>query len=1145
MNVRKEIVDALRRELVGPSPGLPFIQLTKEEVLPPEDPPRLRYGAGILFPSNAKILTQENDINAVAEDSNLQIGEEKNPNIEEQLISSSGESDPRSDSRGDSQVENDIEVNSSNQYLPSALGLTVLIDIPDTLTIEVSVAQYKPIAIKEMGQADEKQKRTALSNWFRVPLDQFVEIEAQSLLKQKKVVFSQDLEVENKGTRLCLHVYSREGFFGNSRVSKKTRYVTFTLVNRTVSEAYPRDEDCFYQCSIKIRGALDERCFISFPDQDLSANLALEERSLALLYRHRKVFAVGHGCAPEWEKSGDSEDGCVSVSSTSLPTYEIRPILPATLDSIELRMAALAQNESELVLSSCKALVDKYESWIEARVVEANADLEISDKHSVAAKANIDSCRQCLERINRGIDLLQSDDRVMQAFTMMNQAMIMQHEHFQLATEANSRRYWVKSSTGFNPSSPFKLPDYQSSLREWRPFQLAFILMTLRSIVLEDDADISERELVDLIWFPTGGGKTEAYLGLAAFTIFYRRLLAPSNGGTTVLMRYTLRLLTTQQFQRAASLICAMEKLRRNDPALLGDEPITIGLWVGGSVTPNKESSAVSSLNKLNGGDKENPFIILSCPWCGVQMGPVKEGNRTRVKGYRKLTQPNRVRLVCEDPDCEFNHGEGLPLLVIDEHIYKSPPTLIIGTVDKFAMMPWIPDCRSLFGIGSENHSPPDLIIQDELHLISGPLGSMVGHYETVIDALTVRDAPLGQIAAKIVASTATISRADDQVRRLYGGRESRLFPPQGLKAGDSFFAQENIEMDGRLYCGVFATGLPSLTTAQVRVLGSLLQSGLALDIDDPSALDPYWSLMVYFNSIRELGHAATLVKADIPEYMNVICRRLGLSNAWSDEAGKRKRWINHDMELTSRIQNSEITEYMERLFCRYPRTTGGAPVDVCLATNMIQVGLDVSRLSLMAIVGQPKTTSEYIQASSRVGRSTEGPGLVVTLLSPTKPRDRSHFEHFRSYHQSIYRFVEPTSVTPFALPVAERALHALIISFARFWGSENQRVKPDPAPPPDLEYRIREVIMKRVSDVEPEESARVEQILDSIFTEWKRLPADVYGYFNYPVNEVPMMYPSGTHPDDSWDGRAYQTPSSMRNVDANCNAAAISNYPD
>jgi len=419
-----------------------------------------------------------------------------------------------------------------------------------------------------------------------------------------------------------------------------------------------------------------------------------------------------------------------------------------------------------------------------------------------------------------------------------------------------------------------------------------------------------------------------------------------------------------------------------------------------------------------------------------------------------------------------------------------------------------------------------------------------VGHYETVIDALSRKETDNKYIPAKIVASTATISRASEQISALYGGRKSCLFPPQAIKAGDSYFAEERSDLDGRMYVGVFASGLPSQTTSEVRVLSSLLQAPLLVDVDDPGMLDPYWTLMVYFNSIRELGHAATLLRADIPEYANVTARRLGLLRMWGDDAAAKRRYINADMELTSRIQNSEITEYMERLFINYPRTGQGQPVDVCLATNMIQVGLDVPRLSLMTIIGQPKTTSEYIQASSRVGRSDEGPGLVINLLSPGKPRDRSHYEHFRQYHQSIYRYVEPTSVTPFAVPVAGRALHALIVTLARFWGSDQQRehpVSPDPA----LEQRIRKEILSRVMNVEPDEKDRVERLMDEIFSEWHRLPPDSYGGFTLSEDMVPFMYPAGKHPNDNWDDRSYQTPSSMRNVDANCNAQIIALYPE
>ena len=759
------------------------------------------------------------------------------------------------------------------------------------------------------------------------------------------------------------------------------------------------------------------------------------------------------------------------------------------------------------------------------------------------------SCRECLRRIEGGVDLLSEEPVVRRAFALMNRAMLMQQIHYGISSDRG--RKWVPQRRQLELERPFRIPDYgdrstwdvpvPERLGGWRPFQLAFVLMNLRSMF---DPKGDEREVVDLIWFPTGGGKTEAYLGLTAYTILLRRLLSPDNAGTTVLMRYTLRLLTAQQYQRAASLICALEWLRRESSGDLGTAPISAGLWVGGEVTPNREAEALRALDQMQRGqDQDNPFVIRSCPWCGAEMGPVENGRRTECKGYRKLRRPSRVRLICDDTACAFSVDEGLPLLVTDEAIYAEPPTLVIGTVDKFAMLPWRPDSRSLFGIGQEAYDPPDLIIQDELHLISGPLGSMVGHYETVIDLLSERDVDGQTVGAKVVASTATISRAPEQIASLYGrGPEDvLLFPPQGLQAGESFFAREDTEAQGRTYLGVFASALPSHVTAQIRVLSSLLQAVRMGEADD-GARDPYWTLMVYFNSLRELGHAATLIRADIREYMNAMWDRLGLTRRVGGEsAARRRRFINHALELTSRIHSARIPETLAELFTPVG-TEGRRAVDVCLATNMIQVGLDVPRLSLMAVVGQPKTTSEYIQATSRVGR--RHPGLVVTVYNPARPRDRSHYEHFRATHQSLYERVEPTSVTPFAVPVRERALHALVVTLARFWGTDAERLHPNPAPREALFDRIETVILDRVRRVDPDELDETRDMLEGIVADWRRVPPQRYGDFRPPDEEVPLMYPSGNQRLPAWLDRSIATPTSMRNVDASCDAQPIASYP-
>jgi hypothetical protein len=406
-----------------------------------------------------------------------------------------------------------------------------------------------------------------------------------------------------------------------------------------------------------------------------------------------------------------------------------------------------------------------------------------------------------------------------------------------------------------------------------------------------------------------------------------------------------------------------------------------------------------------------------------------------------------------------------------------------------------------------------------------------------VIDELCTRHGDGGQQRhPKIVASTATISKAKEQVHALYD-RPVFLFPPQCLRAGDSFFAYEDTEAAGRSYVGVHASALPSHVTAQIRVFASLLQAAKSAEVTSEAERDPYFTLVAYFNSLRELGHAATLLRADIPEYLNAMWLRKGIK-------GQTRRFINNAIELTSRISSSEIPESLQMLERVYPPEGGELAVDVCLATNMISVGVDVPRLGLMGVVGQPKTTSEYIQATSRVGRRRNSPGVVVTIYHTGKPRDRSHYEHFRSYHSALYRGVEPSSVTPFAAPVRERALHALVVTLVRFLGSPENRLRPQPYPPTELLGRIKEVIARRVSGVDLEEEELTLHYLAEFLDQWRNVLPPRYGDFGVPQPEIPIMYPAGSRPLDEWAGKSLPTPSSMRSVDAECEAGVIGIYP-
>ncbi len=1086
---RDFIVNFLARELVGP--------LDEEETLDSGIPPRRRYAAGILFPASAKVLsheeTAENEKDSEANSNNLIDAE-----------SSTDEYDVKSEQSEDDTNEaphTEGEVTLTDQFLPSAMGITALVEIPpSSLVVKVSAGIYG------------KEKVDGKEIWKRRPVRRSIDIGHDELAAEKTTVFEKTILEEGKTQALAIHVTSRP-----HAGRRDQRLVTFTLVNRRIGDSsVPENEDCFFQCGFRVSASGREACFLGYPEH-LVHSQGHEDMSLRLLYSHKRIFAVGHGCAPEWEESDDGR--ATFIRTAVLPRYEMSPVLPKEIEGLGLRMRDFAFGEHELGRSLCLELASEYANWIKEK------EREISESHMPAsmedaAKENMERCRECLRRMREGIDFLDGDQDVATGFRIMNRAMLMQHAHYEIFSSRT--REWKENGGRLELEEPFIRPRYDESEREWRPFQLAFILMNLRAVA---DPDCDERSIVDVIWFPTGGGKTEAYLGLSAYAMFLRRLRNPSAAGTAILMRYTLRLLTTQQFQRAASLLCACEFIRREEPKLLGGKRFSIGLWVGGEVKPNTEKDAVNTLNNLLRGQGANKFIMLACPWCGAGMGPKQVDSYTQCKGYCKRDKPSRVEFICEDRDCDFNYsGGGLPLSVTDDHIYKEPPTLLIGTVDKFAMLPFRPEARSLFGIGTP-YPPPELIIQDELHLISGPLGSMVGHYETAVNALCAAGDGEEHVVPKIIASTATISRAQSQVKGLYG-RDTFLFPPQALKAGDSFFAEERDDKAGRLYVGVFANAVSSHVISQIRTMTALLQAPKLVPSRDKKEIDPYWTMVGYFNTLRDLGRAVTLVRSEITEFLKITWMHLG-----GDP--EKRRYIDKDIELTSRIPSSEIPEILKQLFFEYGHSE---VVDICFATSMIQVGIDIQRLGLMTIVGQPKTTSEYIQASSRIGR--EHPGIVVTIYNPFRPRDRSYYEHFRSYHQSIYRHVEPASVTPFALPVRERALHALIITLSRFL--DDEMVDEPKVPSDSLVRRIKEIIRDRVVSADPDEWEETEEEIDRIIENWKNYEPSRYGDFSA-SQQIPLMHPAGVQRDDSWDEEfPYATLTSMRSVDGNCSARQL-----
>ncbi|MFD3425568.1 helicase-related protein [Nocardia fluminea] len=604
------------------------------------------------------------------------------------------------------------------------------------------------------------------------------------------------------------------------------------------------------------------------------------------------------------------------------------------------------------------------------------------------ARRHVAAAHTASDRIEAGIDLLRDDPDSMRAFRLSNQAMQLQR----------ARQDWVrrgaKGSVG------------DGAQDRWYPFQIAYILLNLPGLA---DRHHPDREIADLLWFPTGGGKTEAYLGLVAFSILHRRLNDREAQGVAVIMRYTLRLLTIQQFERATMLMCSLETVRKANSDI-GKLPFSIGLWVGSGGTPNTLDEARRSLRDLASGrelQEKNPVQLTQCPWCGTLLDH---------NNYAVVKVPERhLQIACESVGCDF--ASGLPVHVVDEDLYRERPELILGTVDKFAAMAWKEDVGKLFARDGVGY-PPSLIIQDELHLISGPLGSMVGLYETAVDAACSAD-PLSESdrgRPKVIASTATIRRAEKQIRSVFARRAAQ-FPPPGINPDESFFAEPaSRETHGtRRYVGVMSPGA-SHASLMVRVYSALLQAAKDIDGDDATR-DPYWTLLGYFNSLRVLGSANLQVEGDVRERLRLVANRKG-------SAGRELKPAN---ELTSRVASSEIPERLKRIEATL---ADGKPDDVVLATNMISVGVDIDRLGLMTVMGQPQSSSEYIQATSRVGRKF--PGLVVTIFNAARSRDRSHYESFVPYHQALYRAVEATSATPFAARARDRGLHGVLVSLAR-----------------------------------------------------------------------------------------------------------------
>ena len=1159
--VREEIVRALGLDLIGPWAGHPL----EDERLPGWVRPSNWYLTGFLVPRDAP-AEQRGDADV----------DEESEVAETAGLGDDSTEDRRAAKKG---------------FFPSSMGLSFLVGADvDTLEVIVRWGDYRRVEAEggssggdggaEPGEAEaggdqrgeslgqgsgegggdggaggqppadrgEGGESSVRSWWQWTPREETVPVTLSALAGGPR-----PQPVPSSGG-LALHAVSRpvnaSSFAG--RIPPGTRSVSLFLVNgRTPSSDRERDEAFAFQAEIEVRSSVP---FVPRPDpREVSGN-DWDERVADLHYAHTPEYAAGHGVSADWELV---DGACRVLRTTWTPAADVEKTETFDVPGVELDMRVLGSLPNDSAAEAALTpLVTEFRSWVGRQRAGLGA---LAGERLAAAQELLRLAGSTADRMERGIRLLMDDPNALDAFRTANRAV----------AAALARRLAREGVSGASP--------------RWRSFQLAFILLNLPGIA---DPASPEREFVDLLFFPTGGGKTEAYLGLAAFTMVLRRLRNPDDGGragagVSVIMRYTLRLLTLDQLGRAAGLICALELERRRDASgRLGGWPFEIGLWVGKAGTPNhlgvrgdgRSDSARSKVSqyKSNPRGRPSPIPIESCPWCGEDFTP---------ESFTLLPdsdRPTDLRITCANWQCEFSGDEPLPIVAVDEPLYRRLPAFLIATVDKFASLPWTGESGALLG-GADRYDadgfygaasprrggrlarpilPPDLVIQDELHLISGPLGTMAGLYETVIEALCARDIDGRRVKPKIVASTATVRHARDQIQALFARPVTQVFPPPGPDRRDSFFARTMpaSEKHARTYLGIAAQGRnpkESMRRVVLALMGAAERAwrGAGGPRNQGNPADPYMTVLGYFNSLRELGGARRILEEEVQNTL----KRYGDRRRLGEREGlfRDRTSFSDVVELTSRVSTDRVAEARRRLGCTFHDRK--QRVDCAIATNMISVGLDIQRLGLMLVYGQPKTHSEYIQATSRVGRHDERPGLVVTLYNVHKPRDRSHYERFRHYHETFYRSVEVSSVTPFAARALDRGFAGALVALARH--SRPAMTPPDgvegiEAERAALERRLLEVFAGRLDEQPFEDAAernerrrsvqnRIGDLLDSwcaIFDDYRRDGVSMRYQRHETSGGQPLLREMLDTGFESHHHRKFRTNRSLRDVEPQVN---------
>jgi len=743
------------------------------------------------------------------------------------------------------------------------------------------------------------------------------------------------------------------------------------------------------------------------------------------------IHGVGENCAVEpiySEGSGttaDSSPEAIGVRTETIPTYEQAKYLSRDPEDIKARMETLAGNEGrEAVFEVLTRIADTMD---EAADDYEDIKHEITASKTGTARENFEEAVEQFEqeqhRFRAGMQCLRDDKRAYRAFTLCNQAF---------------------ANMGFS---------------QWRLFQIVFIVMCLPDILkqadgIEDDVEVDfesdalteQLDVADIIYFPTGGGKTEAYLGLVTFTAFHDRLRG-KDYGMTAFTKFPLRFLSLQQLQRVANVFAEAELLRRKHE--LGGEEFSLGYLVGKQNTPNalKEDGQ----NKLRRAVQDEEFkeeilYVDTCPFCGEEQVEIT-GDRER----------GRIIHQCTNGACSEDE---LPVYVTDREVYRYAPTFVVSTIDKISIIGMQRRMRTLFGqakIRCEKHGyagesecvadqyallsdgacseddwenvdpvePPSLLIQDELHLLREEFGAFDSHYETFIQAYNDRITE-GDWTMKVVAATATIEGADQQVRALYQ-KNANIFPSKSPRLKQSFYAYADPIRTQRRMIGAIPRSISrtyaiekiheeyARTIQEFRAtpdeLYSLIQEVTDdYDVEDASIpadkterdavlqdiLDDYEVQISYHYSKDNTDLLMRVLRTMINQHLNDDGEPY---SALSGELLTGETGLGHVRDILRRLLNYDDKDVN--------------PVHMLIATSMISHGVDIDRLNFIGFFGLPRQTAEYIQSYSRVGR--KWPGTVFLLHNPRRVRDRTYYTRFQYYQEYQDLLVEATPLERWA----------------------------------------------------------------------------------------------------------------------------------